>query len=279
MTSPHFFDNPHFLDYLRFLHRLHRLIRANADETPEGEALREQMDKVGANLAAEEVDCLNALSADFYTLGEPPRQVPPSSLTAREELKKGLDARDARDYVQALALLRKNQLYRDAAATAYLRGTIWAAVGENAVAVDFFHRAHELAPENGNYGFLWLDALWRDQPDEALKTARAILQQPLDNPPPLVLKAADVAFTDARQLPEPEASAIVRSLVPVFEDVVLRLQASGEEQANPFLLRSAIALLGLAYGRLGDSTEAVKYFEKGLHLYPANDLLITTRRL
>jgi len=153
MPVQRFFDNPHFLAYVRLLHRLHLMIRENADETPAGEAFREQMDQAAGSLLPEEVDCLNAISADFYTLSGAPWEGQPAPPAARAELQKVLDARDAGDYVTALDLLRQNQACCDAAAMAYMRGRIWSAAGENEIAADFFRRAKELAPGNCNYGF------------------------------------------------------------------------------------------------------------------------------
>lgn len=277
MTTQRFFDNPDFLAYARLLHQLHQLIRAGADETAKGEELRERMDEPARDLSQVEIDCLNGISADLYTLSDPPWQVQPSPPAVREELKDALEARDARDYIKALDLLRKNQVYRDAATMSYMRGRIWSEAGENEIAVDFFRGAKELAPENGNYSFMWLDALWQGKADEALTIAKAILQQTTDHPPQFVLKAADVVFASTRRLPSEEEKAVVRELIPVFEDVVIRLRTSGEGWSNHSLLASAIGLLGFCHVRLGDAAEAIKNLDKGLHLFPNNDILLTAR--
>lgn len=144
MTLQRFFDNQHFRAYVRLLHQLHQMIRAGTDETEEGEALRDRMDGPANYLSQEEIDCLNTISADFYTLSDPPWQIQLGPLLAHEELKEVLEARDARDFVKALDLLRKNQAYLDAASASSLRGSIWSQAGENEIAKDFFRRAKEL---------------------------------------------------------------------------------------------------------------------------------------
>jgi tetratricopeptide (TPR) repeat protein len=117
------------------------------------------MDEPAENLTPEEVNCLNAVSADFYTLSGSPSHVQPNPPPAlRDDLRGALDARDAGDFAKALELLRKNEAFLDPAGVAYLRGSIWSEAGENEIAVDFFQRAKDLAPQNGNYASMWLDA-------------------------------------------------------------------------------------------------------------------------
>jgi tetratricopeptide (TPR) repeat protein len=277
MSTQRFFRNPHFLAYARLLHQLHFLIRGDADETQDGEALRERMDEPAEYLAPEEVESLHGISADFYTLGGPAWLVQPLTPVARAELNEALDARNARNFAKALDLLRKNQAYRDPAGLTYARGSIWSEAGEHEIAADFFQRAKELAPENTNYAYIWLDALSRSNAPEALTTARNILLQPGDHPAKLVLKAAEIEFSSTRQLPNSEAEAVVRGLVPVFEEVVMRLQTSGEARSSPSLLIAAIAQLGICHEQLGDAAGAISYFDRGLQLFPNNDVLLTAR--
>jgi len=149
MTAQRFFDNPHFRAYARLLHQLHQLIRAGADETAEGEALRERMDEPANFLDQEEIECLRGISADFYTLSEPPWQVQPSPSELWEELQAAIDARDRGDFVRALEIVRKHQRYRDTAEMSALRGSIWLQAGESEIAVDFFRRAKELNQQDG----------------------------------------------------------------------------------------------------------------------------------
>lgn len=144
MPIPRFFDNPHFRTYVRLLQRLHQLIREGVDETPEGEELRERMDEPGRDLCQEEIYCVKGISADFYTLSDPPWQVQLGSPSVQQQWKEMQKAHEARDFVRALDLLRRSQAYRDAATVAYERGRIWSEVGENEIAVEFFQRAKEL---------------------------------------------------------------------------------------------------------------------------------------
>ncbi len=277
MATQRFFGNPHFLFYLRLLRRLHQLIRKGAGETEEGEALRERMDEVGEYLTQEEVDFVKGISIDFYTINTVPgiQANPPANL--REVLSKHLAARDAQDYSKALGLLRKIEVYLEPALVAYFRGRIWSEAGEIEIAVDFFQRAKNLAPQNGNYAAIWLEALSGVNADEALTIAKDFLQQAENQPPPVILKAAEIVYTTTRKLPRDEEQAAIRELVPVFEDVVLRLEMSGEVEFSSSLLPSAIGLLGLCHGRLGEVEKAGEVFDKGLHFFPNDEVLLIAR--
>jgi hypothetical protein len=145
MTTQRFFSNPSFLTYARLLRRLHQMIREGTDETEEGELLREQMDEPAEHLTLEEVECLNAISADFYTLGGSPVQHQPTPADMPDRMKEMSDARDAGDYVKALDLARRNEAYLDPAVLANFRGRVWAEAGENEIAGEFFRRATDLS--------------------------------------------------------------------------------------------------------------------------------------
>ena len=144
MANQRFFDNPDFRTYVRLLHRLHQLIRAGTDETPEGEELREQMDEPARGLTQEEILCIKGISADFYTLSDPPWQVQPCPPAERQEWEARLKALNSGDFVRALDLLRRNQAYHDAATVASERASIWSWAGEKEIAGAFFRRAKEL---------------------------------------------------------------------------------------------------------------------------------------
>src|SRR5262249_53450266 len=72
MDHRRFFDNPDFLAYIRLLRDLHGAIREGNDESEEGERIRDQMDGPGSRLSADEVAGAQGISADFYSLTDPP---------------------------------------------------------------------------------------------------------------------------------------------------------------------------------------------------------------
>jgi hypothetical protein len=147
MTTQRFFSNPYFLTYARLLRLLHQLIREGTDETEAGDVVREQMDEPADHLTSEEIDCLNGISADFYTLRGPPAKHHPSPADVRNKLKEMSDAREAGDYVKALDLARRNEAYLDPAVVADFRGRVWSEAGEKEMAGVFIGRAKEMALE------------------------------------------------------------------------------------------------------------------------------------
>ena len=102
MNQRIFFNNPDFLQYVRLLSKLHQLIRAGTDETPEGEALHDRMDDPGSRLSSDEIVSANAISADFYSLAASSTEpVLPQTDEVKADLGSALDARERRDFGRA----------------------------------------------------------------------------------------------------------------------------------------------------------------------------------
>lgn len=72
MARPKFFRSPEYCEYLRLLARLHDLIAAVSDESPEGERLRDQLDVCSEHFTDDEIASLSGLSGDLYSLTELP---------------------------------------------------------------------------------------------------------------------------------------------------------------------------------------------------------------
>jgi hypothetical protein len=242
--SERFFRNPSFLDYVRLLYQLHRAIKEGWDETAEGEALRERMDEPGRGLSREEITSLNGISADFYSLTETPIQdFPEMTAEAMADLEPVLAARKSSDFNRSLELLRKHSDRIPPASLAYWRGRVWLEAGEFPIATEFLQRASELAPENPNFRYIALHSLWKADPGGAAGRARTILSHPEQNPPELVLKAADILTHQAQTLPSEQTRRELQSLIPTLQDSILRLETSGEAEVHPDLLGKAFGLI------------------------------------
>jgi tetratricopeptide (TPR) repeat protein len=80
-----------------------------------------------------------------------------------------------------------------------------------------------------------------------------------------------------RHLPDSDAVSLGRRLVPVFEDVIARLEMSGEAKDNSIVLPGAIGMLGLCHVRSGEFDTALQWFDKGLRLFPNSTPLLIAR--
>ncbi len=72
MLEGHFFHNPDYMEYIRSLFHLHVALAEGWDETDEGEALRERMERPGSRLSSDEITSLSGISADLYSLTDAP---------------------------------------------------------------------------------------------------------------------------------------------------------------------------------------------------------------
>ncbi len=276
--SQQFFFNPAFRRYLSLLRNLHELIRGGTDETAAGEALRDSMDQPAENLTAEEVECLNGISADFYSLSSDfEHQVLPKTPTADSFIRDSFNARNVRDYAKSMTLLRKAQDHLELWQLSYVRGSILSEAGEPLAAADFFLKAANLYPQNSNFRFMWLAALAKGSPEAAIAESIRVLQDPSAYAAKFVYKAADIAFAATRHMDTATAMSRTEELIPIFEETILRLQVSGEANEDPGVLAGAISLLGFCYEHVGHSDKALKCFDEGLVMFPENDALRVAR--
>ncbi|MGH7192789.1 MAG: hypothetical protein ACREJM_04545 [Candidatus Saccharimonadales bacterium] len=158
MADGLFFANPCFVQYIDLLRQVHGLIQAGTDESPEGDAIRDQMDMPGEALSSAEVIAIKGIAADFYSLGEP-LTLAESSETQESISRRhaATEACDAGRYHEALDLLRGCAANLAPAKLAYLRGSVWRAAGHEKVAALFFHRSSEIGSRSERFLDLGLE--------------------------------------------------------------------------------------------------------------------------
>ena len=97
MDTARFFHNPDFINYVHLLYHLHVAISEGWDESPEGEAVREQLEEPGSRLSGDEIISLNGISADFYSLTDEALATPlPITGEVMADLDQAVQARGAR---------------------------------------------------------------------------------------------------------------------------------------------------------------------------------------
>ena len=147
-------------------------------------------------------------------------------------------------------MLRKHAGLIPAASLAYLRGRIWMEANEYSIAAAFLQRASEFEPDNSNYRYLALHALWEAAPSAAIEQAQAILANSEKNPPRLVLKAADILFQQIRAQPGDQSHQELESFISILQNSIFRLETSGEADIDPNLLDNAIGHIDYCHQRV-----------------------------
>jgi tetratricopeptide (TPR) repeat protein len=238
MLEHQFFHNPAFKDYIRLLFKLHVAIAEGWDETDEGEALRERMDREGNSLGSDEIASLNGISADFYSLTDPlPAVVAPLTADVWADLQPLFQPRKSKELHEVLDLLRKHAGFIPPASLAYLRGKIWMEAGEYQIAAAFLKRASELEPDNANYRYLALHAIWIADPLSATQESQAILSNPERHSPRMVLKAFDILLQHIRAQAGDQVYEVLKNYVSIVQNSIFRYESSGE--VDPDLLGRA----------------------------------------
>jgi tetratricopeptide (TPR) repeat protein len=258
-----FFENPDFAEYVRLLGRLHRLMRAHLDESDEGNALREQMDRPGEALSGEEIRAVKGIAADLASIGSHNGDsAAPRHPTHIEEITDAIAARDA---IRALMILRDHAHETPLTANSYLRGRAFECVHQFEIAADYFELAKNSKPTDPSFGVAWLDALSRGEPERARTVSREILQHREEHPPTLVYKAADIRLEETYHLPDAEQALALTDLVSAFGDVIIGL----ETIEIPTAVRSsAYALRAICQRRLGATDDARHSLDRAIQLEP-----------
>jgi tetratricopeptide (TPR) repeat protein len=244
LATDRFFNDPDFIKYVRLLYDLHVAIREGWDESSKGEVLRDRMEDPGSRLSGEEIVSLNGISADFYSLtDESITTLLPITADVMADLDEAVQARESREFDKALRLLRKHSRNIPPASLAYLRGRTWMAAGEYQIASAFLQRASDLDPENSNFTYVALHCLSLADPAAAVERSQTSLSNSEESPLRLILKAADILSQHSGIQQEEGSSRELRSLIPILESSIFRLETSGEAETNPELLGRARGLV------------------------------------
>lgn len=144
--------NPNYLAVIQGLLRMHRLSADGRFESPEADALRDEMDAPCEGLSDVERKRIAGLSADLNAISEIPAAQPPVMQSqSRATLIQATEAWRQGEWDRALELLRIAGNSAPPALVSHLRGEIWRDAGDAATAAVFFEHASRLEPENGNF--------------------------------------------------------------------------------------------------------------------------------
>lgn len=266
--------SPNYRQVLRGYLRLHQLTALDRDESLDADAVRDSLDLPWRALTADERTRVQGLSADLFSISEPiadgSKEMNPQ---AQKNLAEALEAKQRGEWEPALGLLRRWSEHIAPALLSYLRGGIWLESGYPEVAVVFYEHAAKLEPDSSNYAVLFLHSLEQSHPARAKDEASQVLRDPEKHSPSLIVRAANVAFNATREMADPDAAAVFRSLIQVLTKA---LQSFSKDETRSVYLMG-IALLAFCHEHLGETGAAVDYYSRGLRIDPSHDALLTGR--
>jgi tetratricopeptide (TPR) repeat protein len=257
---------------------LHRLIKIGKDETPDAESVRDALDSPLKALSPTEKERARWLSEDLYSVSEPTQSVVKGmNSQVQQQLTEAFESRKKGEWYRALDLLRECKEYISPAHLSYLRGSIWAEMGNPDVAAMFFGHASESDPEHANYRANYLRALAESDPDDARKLARDILADDENQAPVLVAQAANIRLQETKTTLKAESYQLYRKLIPILDRNKARLEKDEGNAFQNLAYLMTVSLLGFCYEDLGDAGAAVNSYSLGLKVDPNNDGLLVAR--
>lgn len=146
MTRQPFSTSPSYVQSIQGLLRLHELTVKGEDESPEAEAIRDNLERPWLGLSAVEKKRITGLSEDLYSISEPSGDPVPTNPQAKQKLSEAIEARQSGDWDRALELLRCWGMYLEPAELSFLRGSIWQEAGDDETASLFYQHAAQLDP-------------------------------------------------------------------------------------------------------------------------------------
>ena len=279
MLKNPFSKEPDYVYSVQGLHRLHALFAAGKGQTPEADELRDTLDEPWTHLSEIERERINGLSADLYSLTDPPEPPLPMNPQAEKNLADAIKACEAGEWDRALGLLRRWSRYVEPARLSVLRGKIWIGAGDATTAALFFDHASRLEPENAAYASSYLYALDQSQPGGRLEHAEAILKADEAYPPEVVVQAATSWLARSKGVSIADTPPGFGETTRILERALDRIEKAGQPRSS-FSSRmqgSAVALLGHCYRILGDTERAIHYYNQGLAVNPNDDALRVAR--
>jgi hypothetical protein len=158
MSNSHFSINEPYRLHVRQLRSLHQFFVEGKEDSPEADALRDEMDVTWDQLSAEQQQSIGGLSADLnWIIDGPVPSKQPREEVFREHLPALLSAREAENWHDVLKHLRPLSPFLPAAELAFLRGRAWTHLGDDETALLFFQHAHQFDPEDKTFAWVARD--------------------------------------------------------------------------------------------------------------------------
>ncbi len=272
----------HLRDYVRLLKELHFLMAEGKSETDEADRVRDLMDEPWYKMSPEEIRRVEGLSADLYTLVDPPpppRQADPKDIAETGRLVEA--ARNDQDWDDLLELLRERPHAYPPDQVAFMRAGCWENLGDLDTSLLFLQKAVSLSPSNGYYVISLMYTLLRvGRPREAILLADRILgiTEALDSG--LLYKMASALIGSLHAIGDGQQRE--RIIDKAIESNQKALENEGLLPERERMASSSVAgyiNLGMCYRLRGKSDLALGAYNAALEIEPENHAALVGRGL
>jgi hypothetical protein len=168
-------DNPHYAASARAIRELHHLIRAGQGDSVEADLIRDESDEHWRYLSLEEIDSLQNLSADLYSIDEPHRSGTTFGVEDSEDFQRAMASGDL---VAVTRVLRRPGVKVDSKIGASLRAGYWTTFGDYESALLFYEECIRLSPGDPEARITRLVILWQIDEGRAFEEAVVLITDP-----------------------------------------------------------------------------------------------------
>jgi tetratricopeptide (TPR) repeat protein len=270
------------LTYARLVRDLHDLIAHGLGDSPEAEALADQMDEPWYAMTEQEQRRMRGLSADLYALreGGPKRvDMSPEQFAAWEiNVTRMGDQLHLGDVDSALEFFRKPiPSSLPAHFIPVLQARCWERAGDLETALVFLKQAERTSADVALPVVTLLQRIGKFA--EAQGYADKIIARPESGPLDLYV-AASAHLLRVLQLSDEEADPVIRQMVPVLERAQATVTALRRGGTGLSEVDAAVAVaLGHCYERIGNVDAALQVYSAALERSPHSADLLVSRGL
>jgi hypothetical protein len=161
----------HYQEYVKLLTKLHFLMAEGNGDTEEADQLRDLMDDPWYQMSPQEVHRAEGLSADLYTLVDPPAPVQHVDQQEIDEFHRlASSALHDKDWDQMLELLREHPHPFAADSVAIIRAVCWNNLGDRETSFLFLKRGITLNPQHLDSLMPYMETLFRSEMSQSINS-------------------------------------------------------------------------------------------------------------
>jgi tetratricopeptide (TPR) repeat protein len=271
----------HYRETVRPLKELHFLMVAGKSDSDEADAVRDSMDDHWYHLSPIETRRVRGLSADLYTLVDPP--TPPRQLDQEtaETCRLAEAAWRNNDWDGTLELLRNRPHPYPPAHVAFMRAACWEKLGDLETSRLFLERAASLSPGNAQYllAFTW-NLLRLGRLTDVISVADRISALDKRGPPDVLFGVASVLVGSIQLVGDAEAKKrVIAKAIDVIRIAIANEEQLPEKERSQSSIVTSYVNLGTCYRLLGRDDLALGAYNAALDLDRDNDAALVGRGL